>query len=92
MASSSAPVADRKAGPYAWYVLVVLFLVYALNFIDRQILTILAPHIRRDLGLSHEIRGGQRMQPQISAPLLQRPARIVGHMGRSDTAIANKLP
>jgi MFS family permease len=33
-------------------VLFVLFLVYALNFIDRQILTILAPHIRRDLGLS----------------------------------------
>lgn len=53
MASSSAAPADRKAGPYAWYVLIVLFLVYALNFIDRQILTILAPHIRRDLGLSH---------------------------------------
>lgn len=53
MASSSAPATDRKAGPYAWYVLIILFLVYALNFIDRQILTILAPHIRRDLGLSH---------------------------------------
>ena len=44
--------AQPKAGPYAWYVLFVLFLVYALNFIDRQILTILAPHIRKDLGLS----------------------------------------
>ncbi|UYY60010.1 spinster family MFS transporter [Sphingomonas sp. S2-65] len=46
------PAPDR-ASPYAWYVLCVLFLVYALNFIDRQILTILAPHIRRDLGLGH---------------------------------------
>ena len=27
MASSSAPAADRKAGPYAWYVLIILFLV-----------------------------------------------------------------
>jgi MFS family permease len=50
---STAPAAAApKAPAYAWYVLVVLFLVYALNFIDRQILTILAPHIRRDLGLS----------------------------------------
>jgi MFS family permease len=48
----TAPQAQAKAGPYAWYVLFVLFLVYALNFIDRQILTILAPHIRKDLGLS----------------------------------------
>ncbi|RYY44654.1 MAG: MFS transporter [Sphingomonadales bacterium] len=43
---------ETRAGPYSWYVLFVLFLVYALNFIDRQILTILAPHIRKDLGLS----------------------------------------
>lgn len=42
----------EPASAYRWYVLGVLFLVYALNFIDRQILTILAPHIRRDLGLS----------------------------------------
>ncbi len=47
-------VANEQRTPrYAWYVLFVLFLVYALNFIDRQILTILAPDIRRDLGLSH---------------------------------------
>ncbi|WP_448663455.1 spinster family MFS transporter [Sphingomonas sp. CJ20] len=52
MSDAAAP-AGVKAGPYSWYVLFVLFLVYALNFIDRQILTILAPHIRRDLGLSH---------------------------------------
>lgn len=44
---------DLKASPYAWYVLAILFLVYALNFIDRQIITILAPDIQKDLGLSH---------------------------------------
>src|ERR1044072_1748367 len=44
---------DLRAGPYAWYVLFVLFLVYALNFTDLQIITILAPDIQKDLGLSH---------------------------------------
>lgn len=36
---------------YAWYALGILFLVYVLNFIDRQIITILAPDLKRDLGL-----------------------------------------
>ena len=45
-----AVVADR-ASPYAWYALGILFLVYVLNFVDRQIITILAPHIKADLGL-----------------------------------------
>ena len=44
-------VPEQKASPYAWYVLGVLVLVYVLNFIDRQIITILAPDIKRDLGL-----------------------------------------
>ena len=44
---------ESRASPYAWYVLVVLFLVYTLNFIDRQIITILAPDIQKDLGLTH---------------------------------------
>ncbi|WP_017671791.1 MFS transporter [Blastomonas sp. AAP53] len=39
------------ASPYAWYGLGILFLVYVLNFIDRQIITILAPDIKADLGL-----------------------------------------
>jgi MFS family permease len=38
-------------GAYAKYVLGVLVLVYAINFIDRQILSILAEDIKRDLGL-----------------------------------------
>lgn len=37
---------------YGHYVLGVLMLVYALNFIDRQLITILAPDLKRDLGIS----------------------------------------
>lgn len=40
---------DRR---YANYVLFVLVLVYVFNFIDRQILSILAQDIKADLGLS----------------------------------------
>jgi MFS family permease len=39
-------------GRYAHYVLVILTLVYVFNFIDRQILSILAPEIQRELGIS----------------------------------------
>lgn len=39
-------------GAYAKYVLAVLFLVYILNFVDRQILSILNEAIRADLGLT----------------------------------------
>jgi MFS family permease len=54
--AAAAPVADDSmppvGGAYAKYVLGVLVLVYAINFIDRQILAILAEDIKRDLGLS----------------------------------------
>ena len=50
MASTATP-AEGRVSPYAWYTLGVLVLVYVLNFIDRQIITILAPDIKRDLGL-----------------------------------------
>jgi MFS family permease len=46
--SASTPI---RVGPYAWYALFVLVLVYVINFIDRQILSILAEDIKRDLGL-----------------------------------------
>jgi MFS family permease len=39
-------------GPYAKYVLGVLVVVYIFNFIDRQILSILAEDIKADLGLA----------------------------------------
>lgn len=43
---------DPKASGYSWYVLFILVLVYILNFIDRQILSILAVDIKRDLALT----------------------------------------
>lgn len=42
---------EQKASPYAWYALGVLVLVYMLNFIDRQILSILANDIKADLAI-----------------------------------------
>ena len=44
--------AEKPASGYAWYALGVLVLVYMLNFIDRQILSILANDIKADLKLS----------------------------------------
>ena len=43
---------EQRASTYSWYVLLILVLVYVLNFIDRQILSILAVDIKRDLDLS----------------------------------------
>ncbi|WP_337190870.1 MFS transporter [Qipengyuania algicida] len=43
---------DDKVPAYSWYVLVVLVVVYIFNFIDRQIVSILAVDIQRDLGLN----------------------------------------
>lgn len=43
---------EDRASPYAWYGLGVLVLVYMLNFIDRQILSILANDIKADLDLT----------------------------------------
>lgn len=50
--SAVAPGPQPRAGAYAWYVLAVLFLVYVLNFVDRQILAILADDIKADLDLT----------------------------------------
>ncbi|OYY89673.1 MAG: MFS transporter [Sphingomonas sp. 28-66-16] len=46
-----------KTPTYAWYVLAILFTVYILNFVDRQIISILAEDIKRDLGLRDEDLG-----------------------------------
>ena len=48
---ATAPAA-AVGGPYARYVLAILTLVYVFNFVDRQILSILAPEIQRELGVS----------------------------------------
>lgn len=54
MATSAAVLKDvpREGGLYRWYVLAVLMLIYAMNFIDRQIVTILAPYLKADLDLT----------------------------------------
>lgn len=46
------PSAEPKASGYSWYVLTVLVVVYILNFIDRQVVSILAVDIKRDLNLT----------------------------------------
>jgi MFS family permease len=49
--------AATVGGPYAGYALGVLVVVYVVNFLDRQILSILAEDIRRDLGVSDQDLG-----------------------------------
>ena len=46
------PAAPPSVTPYARYVLGVLVVVYVFNFLDRQIISILAERIRRDLAVS----------------------------------------
>src|SRR5215212_2806248 len=45
----AAATARTRIGAYAWYALFVLVLVYVVNFIDRQIISILAQDIKHDL-------------------------------------------
>ncbi len=42
----------QKVPAYSWYALGVLTLIYLVNFVDRQILSILANDIKADLGLT----------------------------------------
>ena len=58
--SSAAQGRSRENEPvpaYSWYALGVLVLVYVLNFIDRQILSILANDIKADLGVDDAYLG-----------------------------------
>ncbi|MBX9813866.1 MAG: MFS transporter [Proteobacteria bacterium SG_bin5] len=48
---------DARTPGYAWYGLGILVLVYILNFVDRQLLSILAEDIKRDLGMRDEDLG-----------------------------------
>lgn len=42
---------DGKVPGYSWYVLTILVVIYVLNFVDRNIISILAEDIKADLGL-----------------------------------------
>lgn len=48
---------DQPVPAYSWYALGVLVVVYVLNFIDRQILSILANDIKADLGVDDAYLG-----------------------------------
>jgi MFS family permease len=59
--SGSAPALDlsdtdayknQVGSRYSWYVLAIMVVVYFVNFVDRQIISILAEDIKRDLGVS----------------------------------------
>lgn len=47
-----AGTSNERVPAYSWYVLFTLVVVYIFNFIDRQILSILAVDIKRDLDLT----------------------------------------
>ncbi|MGN6692170.1 MAG: MFS transporter, partial [Sphingopyxis sp.] len=51
------PLPVTSASGYSWYVLCVLVVVYILNFIDRQVVSILAVDIKADLGLTDSDMG-----------------------------------
>ncbi|MEO1920357.1 MAG: MFS transporter [Sphingomonadaceae bacterium] len=60
MAPATAPApkgAEDKVPAYSWYALGVLVLVYVLNFVDRQILSILANDIKADLNVEDDYLG-----------------------------------
>lgn len=59
MADSNGGVAPTKlpGKGYRGLVMLLLFLVYAFNFLDRQIISILAIPIKDELGLSDEQLG-----------------------------------
>ena len=57
MATRAAPLVAARPARGAWLVLGILCFVYVLNFLDRQLLSILAKPIRDELGLSHSQLG-----------------------------------
>jgi len=52
MPEQQAQVSQVKSKKYRTFILILLTIVYGFNFIDRQILGIMAPFIIEDLGLS----------------------------------------
>ena len=50
-------VKETAAPAAAWYATIVLMLCYALSYVDRQILGLLVPQIKADLGISDTLMG-----------------------------------
>ena len=58
--TARSPIADagsQKSGKAAYYVLVMLTVIYSLNFLDRTVITILIDPIKRDYHLSDKVMG-----------------------------------
>jgi MFS family permease len=55
--SATANVGSQKSGKAAYYVLVMLTVIYSLNFLDRTVITILIDPIKRDYHLSDKVMG-----------------------------------
>jgi MFS family permease len=56
-AIATPPAAKLGSTRYSYYVLGVLTVVYTFNFIDRQIIAIVSPALKEDLGLSDSMLG-----------------------------------
>ncbi|GJL92471.1 spinster family MFS transporter [Hyphococcus sp.] len=56
-AAAAAQTPEQSASKYSYFVLAILTIVYTFNFIDRQIIAILSPAIKEDLGLSDSMLG-----------------------------------
>ena len=55
--NTPATAENARVPAYSWYALSVLVLIYVLNFVDRQILSILANDIKADLGVDDAFLG-----------------------------------
>lgn len=51
-AKGSTPDTGQPFGAYSWYALVILIVCYLFNYVDRNILSILAEDVKSDLGLT----------------------------------------
>ena len=49
-AQSNSPSIPYPSERYAWYVVIILMIVYVFSFVDRQILSLLVDPIKADLG------------------------------------------
>ena len=52
LSTPTATLTDSRPGARAWSALIILCFVYVLNFLDRQLLSILAKPIQDDLGIT----------------------------------------
>lgn len=62
----TAPTESPRTPAYAWYVLGLLLLTYILNFVDRQILSVVAQDIKTEMSLS-DAELGFLMGPAFAA-------------------------